>query len=77
MRTSLDSVPEGETVRVVEILAGPGATLRLRELGIREGSVVKVIKNSGVGPIIIETEEGRFALGRGVASRITVESLVG
>ena len=75
MRTSLDAVPEGGIVRVVEILTGPGATLRLRELGIREGSVVKVVKNSGIGPIVIETEEGRFALGRGVASRIMVESL--
>ncbi|ALU11809.1 FeoA family protein [Ignicoccus islandicus DSM 13165] len=73
MRSTLDAVPEGKTVRVVEIYAGPGATVRLRELGIKEGSLVKVVKNSGIGPIVIETSEGRFALGRGMASRVIVE----
>ncbi len=75
MRKSLDAVPEGKTVRVVEILAGPGAGLRLRELGIREGSLVRVMRNSGIGPIVIETEEGRFAIGRGLANKVMVDEV--
>jgi len=50
--------------------------LRLARLGIRPGAVVRLV-NSGpfAGPLLLEVEGLRVALGRGVARRIFVRPL--
>lgn len=50
--------------------------LRLARLGIRPGAKVRLV-NSGPwrGPLLVEVEGVRVALGRGVASRILVRPL--
>ena len=45
---------EGSLVRVTAIRAGKGLSRRLRELGIIEGGLVRVVKSQGPGPVIIE-----------------------
>ncbi|UXD21443.1 FeoA family protein [Ignicoccus pacificus DSM 13166] len=72
----LVDVPAGTTVVVKSIPAGLGASITLRELGIVEGAKVKVIRNSPFGgPLIVEVNGARYALGRGLASKVEVEPL--
>ena len=64
---------EGESGRVVEVRAGRGLTRRLLAMGIAPGMKVRVLKSSGLGPILIEVGQTRVALGRGIAMKIIVE----
>ena len=45
---------EGSIVKVVGIRAGRGLVHRLRELGIFEGQLLKVVKSHGPGPVVVE-----------------------
>ena len=66
-------VPPGKRVRIKAInVRGHGAYRRLLELGLIPGSVIKVVSNA-LGPIVIEKNGVRFAIGRGHAARIMVE----
>ncbi len=69
----LSQVKSGMVVRVKELLGGQRAVTRLREIGLVEGSLVKVIDNPIIGPIIIEVNGTRIALGRGMARKVIVE----
>ena len=74
---------EGSIVRVLSIRGGYGLIRRLNELGIHEGSLLKVIKSVGAGPVIVYLLENnslmsigrRVALGFGVAMKILVEEV--
>jgi len=62
----------------VRAVVGPGRGLRLRlgSLGIRPGAVVRLISlGAGHGPILLEVDGTRVALGRGLARRILVSPL--
>ncbi len=78
----LTFAPEGSIVRVVELNVGRGLERRLYELGIFRGSLIKVVKTRGPGPVLIEVlgntswsvhSTSRLALGYGVAMKIFVE----
>ncbi|HIH90880.1 TPA: ferrous iron transport protein A [Desulfurococcaceae archaeon] len=69
----LSEAPEGSLVRVVRIEGGFGAVRKLYELGIREGSTIKVVRNPPIGPLIVEVDGSTIALGRGIASKVAVE----
>ena len=71
----LSEAPSGATVKVKRIVAGVNASTRLRELGVVEGTTVKVIRNPPFGPIIIEANGDRYALGKGLANKVEVELL--
>ena len=69
----LSEAPSGAVVKVKSISAGLSASTRLRELGIVEGVEIKVVRNSSFGPLIIEVDGNRYALGRGLANKVEVE----
>lgn len=58
-------------------MIGPGKiALRLRSLGLRPGARLKVLGyGPGQGPILLEVDGARLALGRGVARRVIVRPL--
>jgi len=69
----LDAAPAGSTTRVVDIAGGHGLVRRLAQLGIRSGALVRrVPQGPRRGPVLVEVNGTRIALGRGVARRITV-----
>lgn len=74
MASTLDKVPAGQRARVIKIEAGPGMKVRLLNMGIVEGTVVKVLSN-GFGHVVItsEFEERVIALSYGMAKKILVE----
>lgn len=71
-RRYLSIVKDGEEVVVKNVEGGRNINRRLRELGIGIGSRIRVVQNTG-GPVIIEVDDSRMGLGRGVASKIIVE----
>ena len=71
----LDTVPEGENVRIIRIFGGMGFSQRLLEWGLVPGAVVQVVFNR-YGPVIIKVNDVTVAIGRGMANRILVERLM-
>lgn len=67
----LSLVAVGESVEVVEVRVTEGR--RLHELGLHPGAVVQVMKNDAVaGMILAVHQDGRLAIGRGIAHKILV-----
>ena len=59
---------------VIKFTAGPGLVRRLEEMGIRAGK--KVTKISGMplrGPVVVQADRTRIALGHGMATKVLVE----
>jgi len=65
-------VPEGKEVVVKDIIGGYGMKRRLASLGIYPGAKIRVLK-SPPGPLIVEVCKSKFALGKGMAKRISVK----
>lgn len=74
--TSLESLSPGQVGRVVAIHGGHGLALRLRRLGLRPGALVRAVaQGPWRGPVLLEVDGCRVALGRGIARRILVQPL--
>ena len=73
----LVEVPEGALARVVRLEGGFQAVRKLQELGIREGSIIRVLRNPKIGPLLIEVDGSTIAIGKGLASKIAVEVVRG
>ena len=69
----LQLAPPGKDLHVIGISAGQGLTRRLLELGFNEHATVKVIRSLANGPLIVQLNNARFALGRGMAMKIMVQ----
>ncbi len=68
----LSLLDEQQEATVIAIEGGHMMQGRLARLGIIPNSNIKMIKKAGKGPIIIEVKGTRFAIGRGMISRIMV-----
>ncbi len=66
----------GQSVKLVHVNAGHRMTHRLAELGLTPGVALTVLQNTG-GPILVSVRDSRIALGRGMARKISVESMDG
>lgn len=62
---------EGKEVAVKNVHSGKELRLRLCELGLFEGSKIKVIRNRS-GPVLIGVFGSMLAIGRGQAAKIEV-----
>ena len=72
----LDEVHEDKKARVIEVQGGWGVRRRLGQMGIHPGDIITVLRYGALGgPILIELHGFQVALGRGIASRITVEEV--
>jgi len=67
---------EGRQLKVVSIRAGRELAKRLQELGFNEESIVSVVGRQPSGPLILQLNHSRFALGRGMAMKIMVVDLL-
>jgi Fe2+ transport system protein FeoA len=65
----LTSFNEREEGIVHSISGGRGITSRLAAMGIASGIKVRILRNTG-GPVVVQANETRIAIGRGQASRI-------
>ncbi|OFV67562.1 MAG: Ferrous iron transporter, FeoA subunit domain protein [Candidatus Syntrophoarchaeum caldarius] len=61
----------GEVGRVKKITGGHGIQHNIRSMGIREGKILRVMTRQPLrGPIVIEVDGMRIAIGRGMAKKI-------
>ena len=67
----LATLASGERAVIVALYRG-GPRSRLAALGFTPGTEVRMVRNSGRGPIIVSLLDTQVALGRGQAMRIAV-----
>jgi ferrous iron transport protein A len=74
MPITLDHINENRKAQVINIQGGQGIRQRLSQMGIHPGDTITILRYGALrGPILIEIHGSQVALGRGIASRITVE----
>lgn len=69
----LSMANKNKCCRIINIIGGRGIKQRLSSLGIYPSNFVKIIKNDFVGPLIIEINNSKLAIGRGMAHKIIVK----
>ena len=73
MNRSLIDLAPGEAGIVVLLEGGYGMQRRLRSLGIVEGNTVRVLSAlAWGGPVVVEVNRARVAIGRGMARHVKV-----
>jgi ferrous iron transport protein A len=74
--TTLDRIRAGEEIKVVQIVAGQSATRQLAQLGIRAGTTLRVRRSAPMGgPVLVESGGSMVAIGRGMARKVSVQTL--
>ncbi len=71
----LTTLRPGSRAEVCGVHAGCKARCRLAALGLIPGSVLQVVANPGLGPLLLSVGESRLMVERGVASKVQVQSL--
>ncbi len=71
---TLDLVPPGGRVRIVDLRGGRELVSRLMQMGLHPGAIVEVVENSK-GPVLVRVRGVVIALGRGLARKIVVMPL--
>ena len=74
---SLRSLDEGECLRIDSVDSAPETRLRLAELGLRRGVIVRLNQHTTGGGLIVEVDGSRVALGRELAESIHGEGTSG
>ena len=73
---TLAQLGSGDSARVLGVDGGWGLRRNLEQMGIHSGDIVSVAGTGAFrGPILVEVNGSRVALGRGVARRIYVEPI--
>ena len=70
----LDMAKPGERLAIIDIIGGANARMRLLTMGLKKGDEVEVITNNGQGQVVIAADYQRYALGRGLAQKIMVQT---
>ncbi len=74
MEISLINLPEGKKAVIKKLEGGREFLRKLEALNIRVGKIIKKITGQPFrGPIVIEVDNTKVAIGRGMAMRIYVE----
>jgi ferrous iron transport protein A len=69
---TLDAAAVGSRVRLAEVQVEGRSRLRLAELGLRCGAVVRIVSRSVGGGRVVAVDGARIALDRGTAGRLTI-----
>lgn len=74
MASDLSQVKPGQKAQVLRLHGGQAEVDRLYAMGIRPGAVVTVKSAQPLhGPVVIKSGRGQWALGHGLAMKITVK----
>ncbi len=72
---TLAECPADADLRVVGVALDPAVRLRMREIGVHDGAVVRVWRRSAFGGRVVAVGSSRIALDAGTARRVHVEAL--
>jgi len=73
--TALSQVPTGTQVTVAKLNGGEGFRDKVISLGVIPGKTLTVQSYSRKGPLVVQMEGSRIAIGRELAERILVQTL--
>jgi ferrous iron transport protein A len=74
MGIPIAEMPHNTPARIIELAGGPEFQRKLRNLGVREGKIVRVLASQPFGgPVVIEVDGRATTIGRGMARGILVE----
>ena len=74
--STLDRIRAGQEVKVLQIVAGQSATRQLAQLGIRAGTTLIVRRSAPMGgPVLVDSGGSMVAIGRGMARKVSVQTL--
>lgn len=68
----LSELPEGAAARVHELRGGREFLGRMAVLGFTVGAPLRLLQNTGRGPVIVLIRDTRVVLGRGEALKVLV-----
>jgi ferrous iron transport protein A len=71
--TRLTSIKSGKKALLISVEGGRSAEKRLLDMGLIPGEEIKIINNSGIGPVTVTLKGSRVALGHGLASKLIVK----
>ena len=69
----LSMIDQGKEVTLIDISGGRGVRSKLYSMGLVPGVTLKILNQSGLGPVMIAVKDSRLAIGRGMADKIIVE----
>lgn len=69
---NLSDVPNGKKGVILEIETDKRLYNRLVSMGINQGNEFTIVRNNRNGPVIIDIDGSRFAVGRGMSEKILV-----
>lgn len=69
-------IPSGREIEIVSLGLNQETSARLREFGIREGALARVVQHGG-GQVILGLEEARIAVARDASLRVLVRERAG
>ncbi len=72
---SLDQIKQGEKVIVLSFEGGHNISERLASMGIKKGSTIEILSSQFGGQIVAAVDESRFVIGRGMATKVMVQSI--
>lgn len=74
MDKTLERADTGIALRVAEVQGGHEIRSRLATLGVRPGTVLQVVVRGPLGgPVLVEVDGTRLAIGRGLARKVLLE----
>lgn len=68
----LSDLKSGGAWMIKSVNAGVRLFNRLASMGICDGTEINLIKNNASGPVIIEVNGSKFAIGRSMAEKIVI-----
>ncbi len=73
---SLEKLLQNQSAEIISIVGGRMAAKRLADLGLIQGTRIKILNRAILGgPIEIEAKESKLVLGRGLAAKILVKPI--
>lgn len=66
----LSSAEKGSIYEIIEVDSGEALKARLRAMGIRPGAIVKAVRISSGGPVVLGLDDSRMVLGRGMVEKV-------
>lgn len=75
MEIPLSQLETGKTAKVKRLMSGFGLQRKTLSLGVRIGKSVRVVSSQPFrGPIVVELDNMKIAIGRSIANKIIVET---
>lgn len=73
MNGPITSIKVGKQATIEKLEGGTSFIHKLRTMGIREGKQIKIVAKQPLGgPLVVEVDNNKTTIGRGMAQRIIV-----